>query len=222
MKSSVNVKLISSGLRFGLFLFLFGSLFLFTQCSGCGGENESDATTQVEDAAEEDAVAAEKKKNKKKKEADPEKGGTQSVEEGVEDVGAGDMAPVDEEADEPERTEPYVNADEWPYFGDCANMDGTVEEKKACSDKAFLAAVQDELQYPALANDEQIEGQVLISAVIGKDGNIESMNIVRDVGYGTGEEAMRAIEAVSNWTPAMHDGKVVRFQLNLPVIFVLE
>lgn len=60
-------------------------------------------------------------------------------------------------------------------------------------------------------------GKIYIMFVIEKDGSITNTNILRDVGFGTGEEAIRVIKLSPKWIPAKKDGVPVRVQYSLPI-----
>ncbi|WP_165830130.1 energy transducer TonB [Flavobacterium hydrophilum] len=64
---------------------------------------------------------------------------------------------------------------------------------------------------------EGLKGQLVIGFVIEKDGSIGKITILKDIGYGTGEEAMRCIKLIKNWTPGkLKDGTAVITAYSLP------
>ena len=60
-------------------------------------------------------------------------------------------------------------------------------------------------------------GKVLITFVIEKDGSMTEMKVIRDRGFGTGEEAIRVLKLCEKWTPAEQNGKKVRVLYSLPI-----
>ena len=62
-----------------------------------------------------------------------------------------------------------------------------------------------------------LKGQVLVSFVIEKDGSITDIKVLKDIGYGSGEEAIRVLKNCPKWTPAEQNGKTVRCQFMLPI-----
>jgi len=62
-----------------------------------------------------------------------------------------------------------------------------------------------------------LKGQVLVSFVIEKDGSITDIKVLKDIGYGSGEEAVRVLKNCPKWTPAEQNGKTVRCQFMLPL-----
>ena len=62
-----------------------------------------------------------------------------------------------------------------------------------------------------------LNGQLMISFVVEKDGSITDIKVLKDLGYGTGEEAIRLLKKCPNWTPAEQKGKKVRCSFMLPL-----
>lgn len=60
-------------------------------------------------------------------------------------------------------------------------------------------------------------GKVFITFVIEKDGSMTDMKVIRDPGFGTGEEAIRVLKLCEKWKPAEQNGKLVRTQFALPI-----
>jgi protein TonB len=64
---------------------------------------------------------------------------------------------------------------------------------------------------------EGLRGKVIVSFVVEKDGSIVDVKVIKDLGYGTGAEAIRVLKLSPKWTPAMQDGKPVRVMYSLPI-----
>jgi len=62
-----------------------------------------------------------------------------------------------------------------------------------------------------------LNGQLLVSFVVEKDGSIDDIKVIKDLGYGTGAEAIRVLKKCPNWTPAEQQGKKVRCSFMLPL-----
>ncbi|HNP33289.1 MAG TPA: energy transducer TonB [Flavobacterium sp.] len=60
-------------------------------------------------------------------------------------------------------------------------------------------------------------GKVVVSFVIEKDGSITDIKVIKDCGFGTGEEAQRVLSKCPNWIPGEQDGKKVRVAYTLPI-----
>lgn len=75
--------------------------------------------------------------------------------------------------------------------------------------------------YPTLAKQKNIQGKVIISFIIEKNGSISNIKIVKDIGEGCGEEGVRIVKLMPKWKPAQQKGEPVRQQFVLPVLFKL-
>jgi len=62
-----------------------------------------------------------------------------------------------------------------------------------------------------------LNGQLMISFVVEKDGSITDIKVLKDLGYGTGEEAIRILKKCPKWSPAEQKGKKVRCSFMLPL-----
>ena len=87
--------------------------------------------------------------------------------------------------------------------------------------ESFISYFQDNLTYPKLAKDKGIEGMVAVSFVVGEDGSVSDIAILRGIGGGCDEEAYRLVKESGTWTPGKLEGKAVPVQMRLPVQFKL-
>ena len=78
------------------------------------------------------------------------------------------------------------------------------------------------IKYPQVAKENNITGRVYLTFVVEKDGSIANPKILRDIGGGCGNEALRVIKSMPKWSPGKQRGKAVRVQFNLPVVFDLQ
>ena len=83
----------------------------------------------------------------------------------------------------------------------------------------FLGA---NIKYPQLAKDNGIEGRVFVNFVVEKDGEISNIKILRGIGSGCDDEAIRVIGLMPKWTPGKQHGKNVRVSYNLPIKYSLK
>lgn len=88
--------------------------------------------------------------------------------------------------------------------------------------QARMKFLKDNLKYPQQARETGTQGTVYVTFVVEKDGSLTDVKILRDIGSGCGEEAMRVVKAMPKWTPAKQRGKTVRMQYVLPVRFTLS
>ena len=78
------------------------------------------------------------------------------------------------------------------------------------------------IHYPSDAVEKGVEGKVFVGFVVEEDGSIGDVELLRGIGYGCDEEAMRVVRSFPKWNPGEKDGKVVRVRLQMPVFFKLE
>ncbi len=113
--------------------------------------------------------------------------------------------------------------EEMPLFPGCENLKG--QEAQKCSQEKLIGYISQNLRYPESAKSEKVEGNVLVQFVVGKNGTISHVKLVKDIGAGCGEEAVRVVESMNGmpapWTPGMQRGQPVAVQLTLPFNFRL-
>jgi protein TonB len=66
-------------------------------------------------------------------------------------------------------------------------------------------------------NVQGLSGKVYVNFVIEKDGSVVEAKVIRDLGYGTGEEAVRVLKESPKWSPGIQNGKPVRVMYSLPI-----
>ena len=126
----------------------------------------------------------------------------------------------------PVEEEIFKVVEQMPRFPGCENEPGGQQEKAACAQKKLLEYIYKNIKYPAIARENGIQGRVVIQFVVEKDGTISGANVVRDIGAGCGEEALRVVHSMNNmpqkWTPGRQRGQAVKVQFTLPVSFKLQ
>lgn len=65
--------------------------------------------------------------------------------------------------------------------------------------------------------EEGLKGKVYVTFVVEKDGSLTDIKVLRDIGYGTGAEAIRVLKKTPKWSPGEQNGKKVRVQYSLPI-----
>lgn len=86
---------------------------------------------------------------------------------------------------------------------------------------AMIAYIGKELEYPREAMDKGIQGTVYVTFVVETDGRIDGVKMLRGIGSGCDEEAVRVVRGMPKWMPGRQRGKEVRVQYNLPIRFKL-
>lgn len=88
--------------------------------------------------------------------------------------------------------------------------------------EAWSKFIQKNLRYPYAAQDASIQGKVYVSFVVEKDGSITDVHVVRGIGYGCDDEAMRVIKKSPKWKAGMQNKQAVRVRYNMPINYVLS
>lgn len=70
------------------------------------------------------------------------------------------------------------------------------------------------------APEEDIRGKVYVQFVVEKDGSLTDIKVMRDIGYGTGAEAIRVLKKSPRWKPGIQNGRAVRVLYSLPISIV--
>lgn len=89
-------------------------------------------------------------------------------------------------------------------------------------EEAMYKFLSDNIKYPQKAKETGIQGNVIISFVVEKDGSISNVVILKDIGAGCGAEAARVIKKMPKWKPGKQNGSIVRVQFNMPIRYTLE
>jgi len=115
----------------------------------------------------------------------------------------------------------YKVVDEMPRFPGCEDLkDG--EEKKSCWQKKMLEFIYTNVKYPEQARKRGVDGIVVISFIVEKDGSITGAKIKRSIGAGCDEEVLKVVDKMPNWIPGKQNGEAVRVKFHLPVRFKIE
>lgn len=111
-----------------------------------------------------------------------------------------------EVASQTETDEPFTFVEQMPAF-----PGGT---------EAMYAFISRNMRYPAVARENNISGTVVLQFVISKEGEILQARVIRKIGGGCDEEALRVVNMMPRWKPGVHNGRNVPVTLTLPVKFV--
>ena len=88
--------------------------------------------------------------------------------------------------------------------------------------EALYQFIAENMRYPQEAKERGITGRVFVTFVVEKDGSTGDIKVLRDIGGGCGEEAVRVVGMMPKWKPGKQQGEPVRTQFNLPVVFNLS
>ena len=79
----------------------------------------------------------------------------------------------------------------------------------------FREFVSENFKNPTI--DRDFKGQIILQFIIEKDGSLTDIKVIRDLGYGTGTEAIRVLKKSKKWKAGIIDGKPVRVRYTLPI-----
>lgn len=83
----------------------------------------------------------------------------------------------------------------------------------------LMEYIAQNIRYPQEALESGIHGRVFVSFVVEPNGSISNVKVLRGIGYGCDEEAMRVVKTMPKWTPGERRGKPVRVAVTIPVNF---
>ena len=87
---------------------------------------------------------------------------------------------------------------------------------------ALTRYLNDNVKYPVVAQENGVQGRVVISFVVERDGHITDVRVVRSVDPSLDREASRVVKNMPNWIPGKQNGSAVRVKYNVPVSFKLQ
>lgn len=87
---------------------------------------------------------------------------------------------------------------------------------------AMYKYLGDNIVYPSAASEEGIQGRVVVEFVVGKDGSITNVKVVRPRHPALDKEAVRVIKSMPKWIPGRNNGQPVKVTYTLPVTFKLQ
>lgn len=89
-------------------------------------------------------------------------------------------------------------------------------------EQKLMEYVGKNVKYPQIARESGIKGRVFVSFVVEPDGSVSNVKVLRGIGGGCDEEAMRVVKSMPKWKPGKQRGKAVRVSYMLPVNFQLQ
>lgn len=89
-------------------------------------------------------------------------------------------------------------------------------------EEAMYKYLSRSIKYPAMAKDAGISGVVYLNFIVDKKGKISDVKVLRGIGGGCDEEAMRVVKAMPDWAPGKQRGKAVKVSFNMPIRFTLK
>ena len=88
--------------------------------------------------------------------------------------------------------------------------------------QALFTYLATRLQYPAVAEENGVQGRVIVTFVISEDGSVTDAKIAKSVDPSLDKEALRLVRSMPKWTPGRQNGKAERVRYTVPVTFRLQ
>ena len=87
---------------------------------------------------------------------------------------------------------------------------------------ALMSYLNSNTKYPVVAQENGVQGRVIISFVVERDGSISDVKVARSVDPSLDREAQRVVKSMPRWTPGKQNGQTVRVKYTVPVVFRLQ
>ena len=115
----------------------------------------------------------------------------------------------------------FTITEHMPHFASCADKT-TEEDRKMCTQEVMLQYIYKNLKYPNLARETGVEGTVILTFIIDKNGKLINIEAIRDIGAGCGTAAIKALRSLPTWIPGKHNQKNVNVKYTIPIKFRLS
>ena len=112
----------------------------------------------------------------------------------------------------------YKVVEEMPRFPVCE--DKGISDKndlKKCADEEMVKFIFKNIKYPSIAKEQLIIGKIVVQFVIGKEGQIENIKMLKDPGGVFENEIKRVLGLMPTWIAGRHKGKPVNVEMILPI-----
>lgn len=87
---------------------------------------------------------------------------------------------------------------------------------------ALMKFLSESVRYPVVDIEQGVEGRVICTFIVEKDGSITDIKVLRGVSPSIDKEAVRVVSGMPNWTPGYQNGTPVRVKFTLPIVFRLN
>ncbi len=87
---------------------------------------------------------------------------------------------------------------------------------------ALMSYLSSNTKYPVVAQENGVQGRVIVSFVVERDGSISDVKVARSVDPSLDREAQRVVKSMPKWKPGKQNGSAVRVKYTVPVVFRLQ
>lgn len=128
---------------------------------------------------------------------------------------------VEIKAQEDSNEGPLLFAERMPVYKSCGIVDDEQKMRK-CTENKLVKHIYSNLKYPTIARENNITGVVVVSFVVNRDGKVEDINIMKDIGGGCGQAVENVITTLGDFFPGKQNGRPVSVIYRIPVNFELK
>ena len=89
-------------------------------------------------------------------------------------------------------------------------------------EKEMMRFIKFNLRYPLSAQENGVQGTVLINFVVNREGKLTNIKVIKGIGFGCDEESIRVLEKMPLWSPGKQRGQTVLVSFTMPIRFVLN
>jgi TonB family protein len=114
----------------------------------------------------------------------------------------------------------FVDQNDTVYIGGAELEEIKIDSLKP--EKEVMKFVSRKVVYPQLAKEKGIQGTVIISFILNKEGAIENPTIIKGLPYGLSEEALSVVKSFPRWKPFVYHGKPIKKRVEIPIKFTLK
>lgn len=143
--------------------------------------------------------------------------GSQNVKDGTDDIRVETAKTEVQVVDEPKKEEPKPEPKKEEIFKSAEQM-----PQFPGGDAALMKYINSHIHYPAAAEENNIQGRVVVQFVVDKNGNIGQAKVVRSVDRSLDNEALRVVKSLPKFIPGKQNGQPVSVWYTLPVTFKLQ
>jgi protein TonB len=138
-------------------------------------------------------------------------------------IGAFDVKGNDEAAGEVLKAKEVIAQPEPPKEEETKVFD-VVEQMPSFpgGQSALLQYLSSNIKYPVVAEENGVQGRVIVTFVVEKDGSITDVKVVKSVDPSLDKEAQRVVKSMPKWIPGKQNGAAVRVKYTVPVTFRLQ
>jgi protein TonB len=133
--------------------------------------------------------------------------GTVNFDKGTDDIAA-PLAATENNKITGESDVPLVSVDQMPQFPG--------------GEKEMMRFIKFNLHYPPSAQENNVQGTVIMNFVVDREGKITNIKVIRGIGFGCDEESIRVLAKMPAWTPGKQRGQTVLVSFTMPIRFVLN